>query len=109
MNFRTVGELRGGRGDHPSEEALAKPVKESDLGLATPGIDAPERQTPPLGRNSLPEGDRQGWIGPGFDGACCCTRLGLQPPRPLERTNPGHRGIDAIDPQRHGAISFELP
>jgi hypothetical protein len=54
MNFRTVGELRGGRGDHPSEEALAKPVKEPDVVLTPPAIDTSERQTPLLARTSLP-------------------------------------------------------
>jgi hypothetical protein len=57
MNFRTVGELRGGRGDHPSEEVLAKRLKEPDVVL-TPAIDTSERQTPLLGRASMPEGDR---------------------------------------------------
>ena len=57
MNFRTVGELRGGRGGHPSEEVLTKRLKEPDLVLA-PAIDTSERQTPLLGRSSMPEGDR---------------------------------------------------
>jgi len=58
MNFRTVGELRGGRGDHPSEEVRAtKRLKEPDVVL-TPAIDTSERQTPLLGRASMPEGDR---------------------------------------------------
>ena len=57
MNFRTVGELRGGRGGHPSEEVLAKRLKEPDVVL-TPAIDTSERQTPLLGRASMPEGDR---------------------------------------------------
>ena len=57
MNFRTVGELRGGRGDHPSEEVLAKRLKEPDVVL-TPATEAAERQTPLLGRASMPEGDR---------------------------------------------------
>ena len=55
MNFRTVGELRGGRGDHPSEEVRAKRLKEPDVVL-TPAIDTSERQTPLLGRASMPEG-----------------------------------------------------
>ena len=49
MNFRTVGELRGGRGGHPSEEVLAKRLKEPDVVL-TPAIDTSERQTPLLRR-----------------------------------------------------------
>jgi hypothetical protein len=57
MNFRTVGELRGGRGEHPSEESLAKPVKEPDV-LTPPAIERSERQTSLLGRTSLPGGNR---------------------------------------------------
>jgi len=57
MNCRTVGELRGGRGEHPSEESLAKPVKEPDV-LTPPAIERSERQTSLLGRTSLPGGNR---------------------------------------------------
>jgi hypothetical protein len=48
MNFRTVGELRGGRGDHPSEEAVAKPVMEPIAVLTQPAIDTPDHQSPAM-------------------------------------------------------------
>jgi hypothetical protein len=58
MNFRTVGELRGGRGDHPSEEVLAKLVKVSDAVLTAPAIDDAEHQVPMLAHVLLSKVDR---------------------------------------------------
>jgi hypothetical protein len=49
MNFRTVGELRGGRGDHPSEEAVAKLIMEPNAVLTQPPIDGPELSSVSLG------------------------------------------------------------
>jgi hypothetical protein len=57
MNFRTVGELRGGRGDHPSEEVIAT-VQESGGMPTPPSIDDPEHQSPILAGGSLPKADR---------------------------------------------------
>ena len=54
MNFRTVGELRGGRGDHPSEETRAT-LQEPGAVPTPPSIDDPEHQAPMLAGASVPK------------------------------------------------------